>query len=85
MNETANCQPCQGDLVRRRWVTRGQKERWVAMLSSTDQRDPDGCGLVIENETGPHQSGTGFCTVLWHNGQQESVRIHLLTVVQRAR
>lgn len=84
MNEPIDQEPRLGDLVRLRWVTRGQKERWVAMSSRGSRQDPDGCGLVIETEPGAQQHGPGSCTVLWYDGQKESVGTYSLIVVQRA-
>ena len=72
-----------GDLVRRRWLTRSQKERWVSFHKSRGLTcTGDECGLVTHVYL---QDQTDLCHVLWSNGKQErSCLCHHMDVIQRA-
>ena len=72
-----------GDLVKRRWITRSQKRRWVSLHKSRGKaRSGDECGLVTHVKL---QDQTYLCDVLWSNGEKEHhCPCHHMDVIQQA-
>lgn len=71
-----------GDLVRRRWVTRAQKERWTKLKGDQAGEDPDSTGLVLDTIVN-EANGARWALVLWASGQETAWNMSHLTVVSK--